>query len=208
VGNIREFSPMNPPRPTTYFPITQFSDPGGLLRDWVVRTAGDPLSVASGIPGAIWDVDRDLPVTRLQTMEEVRSKSVLSQRLNSLLFGLFAALALVLAAVGLYGVTSYGATQRTREMGIRLALGAQARSILWLLLGQGLRLALIGAALGVAASLALTRYMSHFLFGISPRDPQTFLFIPPLLCGVALLACYLPARRALRGDPLVALRYE
>jgi putative ABC transport system permease protein len=208
VGNVREFSPANPPRPTMYFPITQLSDSGGVLRDWVVRTSGDPLSVASGIPGAIWDVDKDLPVTRLQTMEEVRSKSVLSQRLNSLLFGLFAALALVLAAVGLYGVTSYGAAQRTREMGIRLALGAQARSILWLLLGQGLRLALVGAALGVAASLLLTRYMSHFLFGISPRDPQTFLFIPLLLCGVALLACYLPARRALRADPLVALRYE
>ena len=124
------------------------------------------------------------------------------------LLGIFAGVALALAVVGIYGVMSYAITQRTNEIGVRVALGAQQRDVLWLILGQGLRLALVGGSLGIAASFALTRYMSHLLYGISPRDPQTFAAIPFALLGVALLACYVPARRAMRVDPIVALRYE
>jgi len=130
------------------------------------------------------------------------------QRFNLTLLGTFAAVALALAVVGIYGVMSYAITQRTNEIGIRVALGAQQRDVLWLILGQGLRLALVGGTLGITASFALTGYMSHLLFGISPRDPQTFFVIPVALGAVALLACYVPARRAMRVDPIVALRYE
>src|SRR3981189_2214604 len=141
-------------------------------------------------------------------MNEVVAASLDHQRFNLTLLGIFAAVALALAVVGIYGVMSYAITQRTNEIGIRVALGAQQRDVLWLILGQGLRLALVGGTLGITASFALTRYMSHLLFGISPRDPQTFVAIPFALLAVTLLACYVPARRAVRVDPMVALRYE
>jgi predicted permease len=208
VGDIREFDPLTPPRPTMYFPISQFPDSGGILRDWVVRTAGDPFAVASSLRRAIWSVDKDLAVTRVRTMEEVRSLSITSQRLNLLLFALFGALALVLATVGTYGVMTYSVAQRTREIGIRIALGARRSDVLRIVLTQGFRLAALGLLVGLAAALALTRLMTSMIYGISSTDATTFITVALLLAFVALAACYISARRAMRVDPMVALRYE
>jgi ABC-type antimicrobial peptide transport system permease subunit len=173
-----------------------------------VRTDDDPKAIAANLRGAVWDVDKDLPVTRIRTMDEVRSMSVASPRLNLLLFGLFAALALVLATIGIYGVTAYSAAQRTREIGIRVALGARSNDVLRLVIGQGARLALIGVVLGMMGAFALTRLMASMIYGVSAADPLTFFAVAFLLASVALTACYIPARRAMRVDPLVALRYE
>jgi ABC-type antimicrobial peptide transport system permease subunit len=175
-------------------------------------TAVVTLALGIGANAAIFSVVNavlnQLPVTQVFTMNEVVAASLDHQRFNLTLLGIFASVALALAVVGIYGVMSYAITQRTNEIGIRVALGAQQRDVLWLILGQGLRLALVGGSLGIAAASALTRYMSHLFFGISPRDPQTFIAIPFALLAVALLACYVPARRAVRVDPIVALRYE
>ena len=208
VGDIREFDPLTPPRPTMYFPITQFPDSGGILRDWVVRAAGDPLAVASSVRTTIWDVDKNLAVTRVRTMEEVRSLSIASQRLNLLLFALFATLALILATVAVYGVMAYSVEQRTREIGVRIALGARSNDVLRLVLAQGFRLAALGLLVGIAAALVLTRLMTSMIYGISSTDAATFIAVALLLAFVALAACYIPARRAMRVDPIVALRYE
>ena len=208
VGDIREFDPLTPPRPTMYFPITQFPDPGDILRDWVVRSVRDPLRVASSVRAAVWSVDKDLPVTRVRTMEEVWSLAIASQRLNLLLFVLFASLALILATVGIYGVMAYNVAERTREIGIRVALGARSNDVLKLVLAQGLRLAAHGLLLGVVAAFALTRLMASMIYGVSSTDAATFFTVALSLGGVALAACYIPARRALRVDPMVALRYE
>ena len=208
VADVREFDPVTAPRPTMYFPITQFADPAGILRDWVVRTKDDPRTLAAYARAAVWDVDKDLPVTRIRTMEEVRSLSVVSPRLNLLLFGLFAALAMVLASVGIYGVTAYSVAQRTREIGVRVALGAGRNDVLRLVVGQAARLALFGVLLGLLAAFALTRLMTSMMYGVSSADPLTFVSVALLLMFVALAACYLPARRAMRVDPIVALRYE
>ena len=208
VGDIREFDPITAPRPTMYFPITQFADPGGILRDWVVRTTGDPLPVASSVRSAVSSVDKDLPVTRVRTMEEVWSLSVASQRLNLLLFVLFASVALVLSTIGIYGVMAYRVAERTREIGIRMALGAPSTDVLKLVLAQGFRLAALGLLLGVIAAFALTRLMASMIYGISSTDAATFFAVALLLAAVTLAACYIPARRVLRVDPTVALRYE
>lgn len=206
VGDVREFDPLTAPRPTMYFPITQFPD--GILRDWVVRSVRDPLTVASSVRAAVWSVDKDLPVTRVRTMEEVWSLSIASERLNLLLFVLFALLALVLSTVGIYGVMAYNVAERTREIGIRVALGARSNDVLKLVLARGFRLAGLGLLLGVAAAFALTRLMASMIYGVSSTDAATFSTVALLLGAVALAACYIPARRALRVDPIVALRYE
>jgi putative ABC transport system permease protein len=211
VSDVREFSPTMEAEPTMYFPIAQFTyagDAGGILRDWVVRTNGDPVRVASSVPAAVWSVDKNLPVTRIRTMEEVRSLSIASQRLNLLLFALFAALALVLATVGIYGVMAYSVAQRTREIGIRIALGARSNDVLRLVLAQGFRLAALGLFLGLAGAFALTCLMASMIYGVSSTDAATFVTVALLLAAAALAACYIPARRALRVDPMVALRYE
>src|SRR6266403_205581 len=195
-------------RPTLYLPVSQADDSNYVLRDWVVRASGDPLTIASSIRAAMREVDPDLPVSRLRSLEQVRNISVAPQRFNLSLFGLFAALALVLAAVGIYGVMAYSVAQRTREIGIRMALGAQRRDVVKLVLGQGLRHAALGVFLGLAGAFALTRLMASLLYGVRPTDPITFAGVTLILAGVALLACYLPARKAMRVDPMVALRYE
>ena len=208
VGDIREVDVLTPPRPTIYLPISQADDSNYLLRDWVVRASGDPLTIASSIRGAMREVDPDLPVSRLRSLEQVRSISVTAQRFNLSLFGLFAALALVLAAVGIYGVMAHNVAQRTREICIRVALGAQHGEVVRLLLGQGARHAALGVLLGLAGAFVLTRLMASMLYGIRPTDPLTFAGVTLLLTAVALAACYIPARRAMRADPLIALRYE
>ncbi len=174
----------------------------------VVRTAAAPLSFAPRISKEIRAVDPDQPVYHLETMDQYLDQSLATRRTTAILLGLFAGLTIVLAAVGIYGVISYGVAQRTHEIGIRMALGARPQNVMRLILAQGAKLALIGIAIGLAASLALTRLMSTLLFGVSPFDPATFSIVAVLLSLVALAACYIPARRAMRVDPMVALRYE
>jgi putative ABC transport system permease protein len=207
VGDIREYDVSAQPRPEFYFSISQFGSGSGLLRDWVVRAA-DPSSLVPVIREAVWSFDKDLPITRVQTLDEVRSASLAPRGFNLLLLGLFACLALVLACVGLYGVAAYSVAQRTHEIGVRMALGAQRSDVLRLIVGQGIRLALAGIAVGIVAALGLTRVMASLLYGVSATDPLTFAGVAVLLAVVTLAACYVPARCAMRVDPMVALRYE
>jgi putative ABC transport system permease protein len=174
----------------------------------VLRTTGDPLALGNAAREAVWSIDRDLPIPRMQTVEQNLSTRVAQRRLNMLLLGLFASVALVLAAVGIYGVMNYTVTQRTNEIGIRVALGAQTRDVLRLVVGEGMILALLGVVIGLVMTFAFTRLMASLLFGVSASDPLTFAAIAALLFGVALLACWIPARRATEVDPMVALRYE
>lgn len=194
------------PRPAIYLAGTRDPGTGDTARDWVVRTVGDPAAPAAAARAAVWSIDGALPVTRLQPMDRVRSSATAREQFTLLLVAMFAALALVLAAVGLYGVTAYAVAQRTHELGIRLALGAQPVDGLRIVVGQGARLVAIGLAIGTLASLALTRLMTTLLFGVGSRDPATFAGVAVLLAAVSLVACYIPARRAMRVDPVVALR--
>ncbi len=174
----------------------------------VARTAVDPSSLAGSIRQDVWSIDKDQPVFDVRTMQEVRSMSVALQQFNSMMIGIFAAVALLLAAIGIYGVMAFAVTQRTREIGIRMALGARKTDVLKLVVANGMRLAVIGLAIGLVASWALTRFISTLLFGVEPTDPLTFSVVSVCLLAAAFLACYLPARRATKVDPLEALRYE
>jgi putative ABC transport system permease protein len=173
-----------------------------------VRTDADPLTLAAALREQVHALDKEQPVANIQTLTQVVDESLAQPRLNTLLLGAFAALALLLAAMGIYGVLSYSVTQRTHEIGIRMALGADGRDVLWLMLGHGLFLTMMGVTAGLAASFGLTRLMAALLFGVRATDPATFVVVSVVLTGVALLASYLPARRAVKVDPIVALRYE
>ncbi len=174
----------------------------------VLRTKSDPLAMQSAVREQVQALDKSQPVYAIQTMEQIVDGSLSPRRTNTQLLAGFAALALLLAAVGIYGVMAYFVTQRTNEIGVRVALGAQKRDILKLIVGKGTVLTLAGAAIGVVASIGVTRFLQSLLFGVSATDPLTFFVVPALLCGVALTACYIPARRAMRVDPMIALRYE
>jgi len=174
----------------------------------VLRTQGDPAAIMSDVRRTVEAIDSRELIYNVQTLDAVISNSFAARRLSMILFSVFAALALALACVGIYGVVSYLVGQRTREIGARMALGAQPADILRLVLGQGARMALVGVAIGIVAALALTRFMANQLFGVSARDPLTLLGVAALLMVVAVAACYIPARRALRVDPIVALRHE
>jgi putative ABC transport system permease protein len=174
----------------------------------VVRTKADPASVMGGTRQAIRGLDPDLPVTEAASLATLRDNSMAQPRFSMLLIVSFAVLALLLACIGLYGVISYSVMQRTQEIGVRMALGAQRGTVFKMILGQGARLAGIGIAIGVLAALVLTRLLSSFVYGIRVTDPLTFLGVSLMLAAVALFACYLPARRATHVDPMVALRYE
>jgi putative ABC transport system permease protein len=174
----------------------------------VVRSESDPLTIATAAEHAIQSVDKDLPVSAIQPMTQYVSESLARRRFSTVLLGLFGGLALVLAAVGIYGVMAYTVGQRTHEIGIRTALGAQRSQILCLILGRGGMLALAGVGLGLASALGLTRLMASLLYGVRATDPWTFAGVAILLTLVALAACYIPARRATKVDPMVALRYE
>lgn len=174
----------------------------------LVRTAGDPVTVVPALRQAIWSIDPNQPVATVKTMEQIVADSIAQPRLNMTLMGMFGGLALILAAVGIYGLLSYAVTQRTQEMGIRMALGAQAGDVLSLVLKQGMALALLGEAIGLAGAFALTRLIRGLLFGVTPTDATIFIAVTGVLTTIALLACYLPARRATKVDPLKALRYE
>ena len=188
-----------------YLPNTQFTDSMVIL---AVRTSNDPASIAAAVRSEIAALDPQVPVSEVATMDEVVSASVANQRFGALLFLLFGAIALALTAVGIYGVISYGVAQRTHEIGIRLALGAARHEVLTLIVKEAMKPALLGAALGLCAAFGLTRLLSRLLYNVKPTDPLVFAAVLLLLIGVALLASYIPARRATRVDPMVALRYE
>jgi putative ABC transport system permease protein len=187
-----------------YLPYAFRSMNGSLI----VRTKTPPLALAETIRKEILSLDPEQPVSNVRTLEQAVARSLSSRRLTVLLLGTFAGAALGLAAIGLYGVLAYTVAQRTQEVGIRMALGAQRRDVLRLIVGQGMRLTLVGLAVGLACAFALTRVMSSLLYEIKPTDPPTFAGVTLLLAFVALLACWLPARRAAKVDPMEALRYE
>jgi putative ABC transport system permease protein len=189
----------------TYVPITQEPTRSFSL---AVRTAGHPLALAAAVEGALHQVDKDLPVSQVRTMDQLLGSALAQRRLTLTLLASFAVLALLLAAIGIYGVIAYSVRQRTPEMGIRMALGAQPGDVRRLILAQGLKLTLFGVAIGLLASLALTRWMESLLFGVRPADPLTFAAIAVVLTLVALLACWVPARRATKVDPMIALRCD
>jgi putative ABC transport system permease protein len=174
----------------------------------VLRTAADPLTQASALRSSLAEIDPNQPLVKVRSMEENMSASVAQPRFRTWLIGIFATLALLLAAVGVYGVMSYTVTQRTSEIGIRVTLGAQSTDVFRGIVGEGARIALLGVAAGLIAALALTRLLRTFLYGISVFDPATFLAVAFILTLISVAACYFPARRATRVDPIVALRYE
>jgi putative ABC transport system permease protein len=185
-----------------------YSQAPGIFATVVVRTTVEPMSLAEPVRQAVWKVDSDQPMWKVRTVESLIDRSVADKRFLMTLMGVFAALALALTIIGLYGVMSYAVSQRTREIGVRMALGAGARNIQRMVLRQGMTLVLIGVAIGLAAAWLLTRLIANLLFGVSATDPLTFGSIPLVLTLVALMACWIPARRATKVDPIVALRYE
>lgn len=188
-----------------YFPFWQLPFTGMTV---IIKATGDPNQLIASAREQVRQVDPDQPIYNIRTMDQIRAESVAGERLNLTLFSIFAGIALLLAIVGIYGVMSYTVTQRTHEIGIRMAIGAQQRDVFKMIMGQGMMLALIGIAVGLVGAFALTRLMATMLFGVTATDPATFAAIAILLTIVALLACYLPGRRATKVDPVVSLRYE
>ncbi len=188
-----------------YFPFAQLPFGGMTV---IVKASADPNQLIASVREQLKTVDADQPIYSIRTMNDIRAESVAPERLNLTLLSLFAGIALVLAIVGIYGVMSYSVTQRTHEIGIRMAIGAQPRDVFKMVIGQGMTLALIGVAFGLIGAFGLTRLMTTMLFGVEPTDPATFVVIAALLTGVALVACYIPGRRATKVDPVVSLRYE
>jgi len=205
VADTKLYGLDNPARLEVYSPYRQRPSADMSL---VVRSAVDPASLTSAVRAAVAAVDKDQPVFDVHTMQQLVDDSISTRRLTLVLLGIFSALALILAAIGIYGVMAYSVALRTQEIGIRMALGAQQQDVLRLILGQGARIAFFGVAIGLATAAALARLLSSLLFSVSSDDPITFAAVAVLLLGVALLACYIPARRALRVDPMIALRYE
>ncbi|MGE5724552.1 MAG: FtsX-like permease family protein, partial [Acidobacteriota bacterium] len=205
VGDVHQSSLAAAPDPVSYWPYPEL--PYSVMTV-VVRTATPPLSMVPAIRETLRQIDKDQPMAKIATMDRLVSDSVASSRFTMLLLSAFAGFALVLACIGIYGVMAYSVAQRTHEIGIRLALGAQRRDVLRLVLAQGARLALIGVGIGVAAAMILTRLMTTLLYRVSASDPMTFAAVAILLTFIAPLACYIPARHAMKVDPMVALRYE
>ncbi len=203
VGDIRDRALETQPFPAMYMPTYANG-----RTNLVIRTKGDPTSITTAVRKEVHAIDPDQPVADVKTMEQWLETAVAAPRYRTLLLGLFALLALVLASTGIYGVMSYSVAQRTHEIGVRMALGARQLDVMKLVVRQGMGLVLIGVAVGLAGAFALTRVMSSLLFGVGAKDPVTFVVVATLLTLVALVACYVPARRATRVDPLVALRYE
>jgi putative ABC transport system permease protein len=205
VDEVKQYGLAQEGREEIYFPYSQSASNRMYL---AIRTNIDPLSLTSAVRSEVLSMDPSEPVYEVKTMDQLASTSLAQRQLNMVLFASFSGIALILAAVGIYGVMSYSVTQRTHEIGIRMALGARQHNVLGLVVRQGMTLALTGVVVGLGAAIGLTRLMSSLLFGVSATDPLTFAVISAILTGVALAACFVPARRATRVDPMVALRYE
>jgi putative ABC transport system permease protein len=208
VGDVKEADIRDAPGPQAYFPLTQDIDNWFYPERIVVKTKMAPESTASSIRAGVQQLDSSLSLFSVRTMQQVVAENMGDTSLQTALLGIFATLALVLAVVGVYGLMSYLVTHRTQEIGIRMALGAHSRHVLSLLMRHAARLAGIGVAIGVALALTLAKLMSRLLYGVAPTDALTFLAVVLSLILVTLLACYIPARRAMRVDPIIALRYE
>jgi putative ABC transport system permease protein len=208
VGEVHLQSQTEKVHPQVFFPAAQTSLYPVHVADFAIRTAGAPLAIVRDVQRQVWAIDKDQPVTRVETLEEVVSASVAQRRFQAALLLLFASVALALAVVGVYGVISYAVAQRTPEIGLRLALGAQRHNILGLTMARALGPILAGLAAGLAGALAASRLLISLLFEVKPSDPATFALVAAMLGVVALGACLIPARRATRVDPMVALRYE
>jgi predicted permease len=214
VGDVRETGLQGVDGAAMYIPESQTSD--GLTKlansviplSWIVQTAADPSSLSAAIQHEIRSVDSQLSASKIRTMDQVISESTARQNFNMLLLTIFAGLALLLAAIGIYGLMSYTVEQRTQEIGIRMALGADRSDMLKLVVRQGMLLTGVGVIVGLAASFGLNRLLANLLFGVKATDPVSYAAVAVILVSVALLACYIPARRATKIDPLVALRYE
>jgi putative ABC transport system permease protein len=205
IGQVKIEGPAEASRYEMYIPFVQDSNPGVAF---ALRTDMDPNALIPSVREAVQKLDRDLPITKLRTIEDIASDSVARPRFRAALIGAFAALALILALIGIYGVLAYSVGQRIREFGIRMALGAHHADILRLVIGDGLRIALLGVVVGLIAAAGLTHYLQSMLWGVEPLDPITFIAVPFVVLIVALAACYIPARRATKVDPLIALRYD
>ncbi|HXU36322.1 MAG TPA: ABC transporter permease [Blastocatellia bacterium] len=205
VGEVKHERLDSSTRKSVYLPYAQMPVGGSSI---AIRTSGRPENLVSAVRALVKELDPDLPLTRMMPMSQIVARSVWQPRLYTALFGVFAAVALILAAVGIYGVMSYAVTQRTREIGLRMALGAEKKDVMKLVVGQGVVLAALGVGTGLVAAVGLTRLMSSLLFGVTATDLATFAAVSVLLAGVALGACFVPARRAAKVDPMVALRYE
>ena len=205
VGNVRQESLTDDVPAELYIPFTQMPMNGMTL---VVRTTSDPLPVANAVRNEVLAIDKNQPIFDVKTLDQRVNDSVAVSRSLMLLFSAFALLALVLAAVGIYGIVSYSVTQRTHEIGIRMALGARAGNVLSLIMKNGVTLVLTGIVIGIAGALALTRFLTTLLFGVTPTDSVTFVVVSIVFFVIAVVASLIPAVRATRVDPLVALRYE
>jgi putative ABC transport system permease protein len=209
VGDVRQMGLDEPVKAEMYVPYRQVTDwPYFSPRDLAIRTSGNPSNLVGSVRQIIREVDPDQPISNIATMSEVLGVEAEQRRMGMIMLAAFAGLALLLASLGIYGVLAYFVTQHTNEIGVRIALGANRRNILALVLKKGMSLTLLGVAIGLAVSFALTRLMSSLLFGVNASDPLTFVVVPLLLSLVALLACWIPARRATKVDPMIALRYE
>jgi putative ABC transport system permease protein len=205
VGGVKHFSLQENLRSQMFFPYAQATS---TTMNLTVRSSGKTLGLAAAVRGILQDMDPEQAVSAFRAMNDVVSATTAGSRFNAILLGAFGGIALLLTATGIFGVLSYLVTQRTREIGVRVALGAQPQDVLRVIVGHGMRLALMGVVIGLAGALAATRWMSSFLFSVKPTDPLTFAAVVFLLAATAFLACYLPAHRAMRVDPMVALRYE
>jgi putative ABC transport system permease protein len=205
VGSIRELGPAAEPAPAIYIPFRKRPDD---VFHVVVRAAGDPGALAASLRQVVHAIDPNQPVSEIRTMADVAGGALARPRLNLMLLGIFSLLALVLAAIGLYGVITYSVAQRRTEIGVRVALGARRNDVLRLVVGEGMRLTVAGLGIGLVGALALTRLMESMLFGVRPADPLTLAGVAALLAAIALVACWLPARRAAATDPAIALRSD
>jgi putative ABC transport system permease protein len=205
IGDVKDTPGAGEAEPALYWPITQASQNEMIL---ALRGGGNPLNLVEAVRREVTALDKSMALADIRPLSEIADAAFARERFATLLIGLFAAAAMLLAAIGIYGVMSYTVTQRKRELGIRLALGAGTGDVLRMVIWQGMRLAIVGVAIGLITSALLTRLMASLLFGIGVYDPLSFAGVAALLAVIALIACYLPARRAAKVDPMVALRYE